>query len=139
VMSAPATAMQREAVGLIVVAVLPAIALLPLLARLPLLRLLLAAGDEGGQAIDVAAFAAGLLRALAVLLIMLMMLVLRLIVLMLRLIVLMLRLMLLMLALLIRPVMIALLVGLIIARWIRRLLHLARIMRLTALRLGIVI
>jgi hypothetical protein len=131
-MSAPATAMQREAVGLIVVAVLPAIALLPLLARLPLLRLLLAAGDEGGQAIDVAAFAAGLLRALAVLLIMLMMLVLRLIVLMLRL-------MLLMLALLIRPVMIALLVGLIIARWIRRLLHLARIMRLTALRLGIVI
>ena len=131
-MSAPAKAMQREAVGLIVVAVLPAIALLPLLARLPLLRLLLAAGDEGGQAIDVAAFAAGLLRALAVLLIMLMMLVLRLIVLMLRL-------MLLMLALLIRPVMIALLVGLIIARWIRRLLHLARIMRLTALRLGIVI
>jgi hypothetical protein len=128
-MSTPATAMQREAVGLIVVAILPAKALL---ARLPLLRLLLlAAGDEGGQAIDVAAFAAGLLRALAVLLIMLMMLVLRLIVL--------LRLMLLMLALLIRPVMIALLVGLIIARWIRRLLHLARIMRLTALRLGIVI
>jgi hypothetical protein len=135
-MSAPSAAMQREAVGLIVIAILPAIALLPLLS---LLRLLLPAGDEGGQAIDVAAFAAGLLRALAVLLIMLMMLVLRLIVLMLRLIVLMLRLMLLMLALLIRPVMIALLVGLIIARWIRRLLHLARIMRLTALRLGIVI
>ena len=131
-MSAPSAAMQREAVGLIVIAILPAIALLPLLSLRSLLRLLLPPGDEGGQAIDVAAFAAGLLRALAVLLIMLMMLVLRLIVLMLRL-------MLLMLALLIRPVMIALLVGLIIARWIRRLLHLARIMRLTALRLGIVI
>jgi len=124
-MSAPAAAMQRKAIGVIVVAILPAKALL---ARLPLLRLLLTAGDEGGQAVDVAAFAAGLLRTLAVLLTILMMLVLRLVLLM--------RLMLLMLALLIRPVMIALLVGLIVAGRIRLLLHFARIMRLTTLRLG---
>jgi hypothetical protein len=127
-MSAPATAMQGEAVGVIVVAVLPAIALL---ARLSLLRLLLASGDEGGQAVDVARLAAGLLRTLARLLAILMMLVLRLILLM--------RLMLLMLALLIRPVMIALLVGLTVAGRIRLLLHLARIMRLTTLRLGLVV
>ncbi len=128
-MSAPAAAMQRKAIGMIVVTILPAKALL---ARLPLLRrLLLAAGDEGGQAVDVAAFAAGLLRTLAVLLTILMMLVLRLILLR--------RLMLLMLALLIRPVMIALLIGLIIAGRIRRLLHLAGIMRLATLRLGLVV
>ena len=128
-MAAPAAAMQRKAIGLIVVAILPAKALL---ARLPLLRrLLLAAGDEGGQAVDVAAFAAGLLRTLAVLLTILMMLVLRLILLR--------RLMLLMLALLIRPVMIALLIGLPVAGRIRRLLHLARIMRLATLRLGLVV
>ena len=131
-MPAPAPAMQRKAIGLMVVTILPA--LLTLLTGLPL-RLLLAAGDEGGQAINIAAFAAGLLRALAVLLIVLM---LRLMLLVLRLILLM-RLMLLMLALLIRPVMITLLVGLTVAGRIRLLLHLAGIMRLATLWLRSVI